>query len=42
MFELAEKDFDGPAVGIEDRDDLGGDIEQVGGDTQKAVAIDAR
>ena len=41
MFELAEKDLDGPTVGIEKCDDFGGDIEQVRGNPQDAVAIDA-
>ena len=41
MFELAEEDLDRPAVGIEECDDLGGDIEQVRGDPQDAVTIDA-
>ena len=42
MLELTEEDLDGPAVFVPQRADLGGNIQQVGRDSQEPVAIDTR
>ena len=38
LFEEAEEDLDGPAVVVQQRNHFRGDIEQVGGDAERAVA----
>ena len=42
VFELAEKDLDGPTVGIEECDDFGRNIEQIRGDSQEPVTVRTR
>ena len=42
MLELPEEDFNGPTVSVHERDDLGGNVEQVCRNSQEAIAIDTR
>lgn len=41
LFEKPEENFDDPPLSVEQRNDLGGNVKQVGGDVQDAVAVDA-
>ena len=41
VLERAEEDLDLPAVFVDQRDDFGGDVQQVGHDPQQAVAVHA-
>jgi nitrogen fixation protein len=42
MLELPEEDFNRPTVSVQERDDLGGNVEQVCRNSQEAIAIDTR
>ena len=41
LFEKPEEDFNRPALGEDQTDDIRWDIQQVGRDSQNAVAVDA-